>query len=623
MKTSITIFLIIVCSKLAIAQSATNDTVPTVYSTLMINMNGLEDSERALILKSLSSITDSSKWATRRIVNGDNLYKIIDQEYDYYIKDYPASTDTLLTIIKRYNKLTSDILKINQKIILPNIPKRPHSRGANYDLAQFRDIVNSTSSVISTTAILIGDSLIASNNIHDEQEAGITIYANLSKDEVDLVHKLLPDSILSKLMYKQIYLGATTEMIELKVNSSIDGIEQNMESILNNIEQVSEIDINKAGNFYILDFFEPDGDNCAHGQTVHNVVIKALQENNASNLSGKIIDVELDFFANKQKALKICEDYLNNMGEPIRNNLNKTIKYLKNLNRPEKKAQIPLFYLQALYYTYLSDKNSCVISSSFQALGDGFRILPYNYFEESEVNVLTAVVDDNIFIEDSPQLEPSASFYEVSNKKGVILVGAQKSNGVFSGMSSSTGSGVSCLAIGNTIDCKNKTIFGTSFATPYIGTQLLIAKAFWKSKGLNIDAIEARTRLILSADLNPLYVGRFASGGIPNLKKLMMTKGVFGVNLEGKVINLELLGENTAIIKNEEGSLQSLTFTRGKLGFCGLYNVGNDYYLFSESKMMWEKVDLQSINIVIKYGEVQKTIDLTNFKDNFSQIFIF
>jgi hypothetical protein len=74
---------------------------------------------------------------------------------------------------------------------------------------------------------------------------------------------------------------------------------------------------------------------------------------------------------------------------------------------------------------------------------------------------------------------------------------------------------------------------GTSFATPAVAAMLVLAQAAWRPSGLQLNALDMRRRLLLASSAQDSLVGKYASGGVPQVATLLLEDGPVVIDLNG------------------------------------------------------------------------------------------
>ncbi len=423
---------------------------------------------------------------------------------------------------------------------------------------------------------------------------------------------------------KGLFAGSLTQTTEIFEPNISDSKNHELDTLpFNNsiAETINKIDISLFGKYYVLDFFKPVNGKCSHGQLVLDVIYRTLHKFGAERLMSNIIPIELDFFSDKQAAIKEIKKYTQSFGQNIIKMSEYAISTLIDLKKTEGKSVIPLLFLQSVYGNLLSDTNTSIISSSFYIQFDGYRVIPPTYHTNSTIPLVSAV--DNIpqYIEDVETKEPYCSFRDVGDKYGVILVGGEEEKGKCFGMRSKNGTGVTCIGIGSYyFECLGKTQKGTSFATPYIATLLYLAKGYWKSNHQNLSAMEAKNRLIKSTEIDSNYIGLYASGGIPTFEKLILQKGAFATTVDGINIKIEeAVGNSYIEINKSIGIPDRYIFRKDSAGFSGIKKIKGTIYVYIEHFKRWIGVPNKDLILFFDFPKLNIKYNAEEFFNKFKE----
>ena len=336
----------------------------------------------------------------------------------------------------------------------------------------------------------------------------------------------------------------------------------------------------------------------------------------------------MDFFENRQASLDRLQELYKLKGEKFRAEKDLEYKLLRTVTKGNcQKFCIPFSYLKNLLELSLIKKPE-VISMSFryQPLRP---ILGYYADERTETSMLAAVENYKSSIENyirygnmgDLKKEPMYTFYNNMNTIGTMLVGGETSDGGYDCFYSTTGSKVS--AIGKGVWTFNDTCtpqtYGSSFATPQIATYLWIMKAYYRSLNKALTPREAMIRTILCSNLNAGHVGSFASGGIPNLDKMLAgEKGFFVKQQEVKALRKLLSTQDVNIsYVGLDSKPRFRNLGAGIDYISGLAILEDGFYIFQEALMRWEKLpQMDSIKLNIKFeSEDGEIIEVNSIED--------
>jgi len=631
MKKSVTITLLILLL-LPCYTDAKEIEAQKYQSTVIIDPSSMDDETRASIISSIAIAKKTNGWKKIVAQKGDNVYSIVNKEYRYFDSKHKKTSKVIADSIKSANKLDKhNTIKENQVLLIPPIAKRPYSKGSENKYSQVVTLSSNYPKLSSKDTAVKSPDIITSKPL---QLASTWVY-EMTPEENELFLASLPDSIKKKVLNKSLYSGPRDELADVLVSKPTDiqsiAISRKVPAESTKIK-LGKLDKSVFGKYYLLDFYASDNDSCSHGNLVLDAAYHVLDEYGLQHLKNNIVPIELDFFKNKDFALKQIYKYITSQNINLKENLMPVYERLKKSKAPKPDKDnnihsIPLLYLQALYSNLISQSDTSLISSSFYTYFEGYKVLPPTYMPDSNISLITAVLDDSkSIIEDFAFIEPLRTFHDVRKNYGVVLVGAEQDLGNYFGMVSKSGDGVTCLengqVLGSSVNCSAVKKLGTSFSTPVIGVKLFLAKAFWKANDLTILANEAKLRLIMSSDILPDYVGKFASGGIPNLEKMLLLTGAFGLDKNDNFVSLNSAKSKSYIeVKNDNGGMPiRFVFQRGINGFSGLQVIGEQSFIFVESSMKWEKVDIVSIFFDIADGPPIKSIG--DFNNKFKGVIV-
>ena len=541
----------------------------------------------------------------------DSLKRAIETMNDYDIRS------------ERNLRVRSKTFQPGDTIYIPLISavSQQMKNPSNKLLGVHYDYINDSASVYDLNKRIKTDDLI-SEKVPFDSASFISVDIKL---EDDFTKRYWQQGFDSGLIYIETPIEiCPIELPESSLNLGLlYGLEE-LDSLL--LVEVQKINTSKVNDFIFFDSFKQPNNGCSHGESVKNIILFVLNHFHASILNPKIKSASLDFFDDRDKALEIITDYLNKkygnseIYEPIK----KKIIYYKNVGIGNcKELCMPSDYLNILLDYYMMQKPE-IISMSF------YMKTPYpvmNFFIKNtmQTNLLGAVINNKAAIEyidvdiTGRMNEPIFTLKSNIKETGTILIGAKSEEGNYECLYSSDGYYVTTLGRGNwssAFDCSPIT-YGTSWATPEIATKLFIAKAYWTSIGLNIDALEAKRRLLLSCDLEENFVNKFASPGIPNMNKLLRKNDEGFIEMgkeigDGKQVNnIRIIKNNPKMVVMIDGEPTSLKFKKGKdfLSFSGLYFNGDNIYIFQDSKMKWE-----NLNNLLGTNLLHSEIGFKNFK---------
>lgn len=410
-----------------------------------------------------------------------------------------------------------------------------------------------------------------------------------------------------------------------------------LEHSIPELRSLNAVDFKK---FYVFDEFN---DSCSHGKKVLDVIRQTLNTYKLDSAFSNVIIMPVNYFSNITQGNllyeKYCDSYLANDNCQVINP--EIVKEKSGSNE-----YVPSAYLNAIY-TLAVDDEPDIISSSFVIEGqDAFM---RNAFTQKNqmTNFFAAALNDPMDLDSlvkvvrsgfgrknaSSYLEPLFSYQSALGEEGVIIVGNLVKKETYRGMYSKTGKKVSVLGRGIHWGQKGFTScidsvedVGTSFATPEVATKMFIAKAMWRKKGEIVSALEARNRMVLATNLEPGLVGKFASAGAIDMKKLIQYhKGYLVTNQDEVIVIDSLYGQ--ASMSYEGESLEQKILSPVKVSAIrSLYlSAGKTYVLRNSENCCWEKYKEPTyINLVfrIKDETMPKVINKEEFYRDYKQFVI-
>lgn len=611
------------------------DTLAKLY----IDPTVLTDEEKSLFVEALGRLAINKNIVeTIKINKGQKVVGVIDKGYNISVQN-TASMAVLAKQIKEINNLNDKYVIYEGKYLnTPVIPKSPTIDNSK-KFIQVTDLLNGKT-FISTTENSIKDNPIIQEE-YPKEKAGLWMY-NLDKKDLSEILNFIPKEIQNKLygeaytiieeiprfakIIEDQYFNDNTENITIpfKVDES-EALKR----------KLSEIRIEDFGTYYIIDYLSDD--KCSHGNNVLSVIKQRLKEYSLDSVNSKIIPIQIDFFSNPKDAIRNLEKILNENQNlfkisdiEFQGNLNNLKKLTDNQIEKFKKdcsKCVPETFADILLKHYYSTKPDIISTSIWLRTN---RSIKPNFTNSSNTNFITAALNEQgSIIEDLAEngnnsIEPLLSCYTSYSKFGSIIVGNKTGNDEFSGMYSNQGQGVSTLGIGigydNLISCFGKSYKGTSFATPDVAVKLLIAKAYWRRKNLLPfpNALESRIRLLMSSDLDLAYIGKFASAGLINLEKLLVTSPGFVEDNLGNINENIIIDNSSSIWFNE--SFQK-PFKRDVDGICGLAFINGKTLAFFESILSWKEIKIDKISLLItKDGITENLTDINEIAKKYKQI---
>jgi hypothetical protein len=580
--------------------------------TVIIDFAELKGEDLDAIVSGLAGAQHRRAWTKVEVKPNDTLFGIIASRYRFSDALYPELSKALADLISAQNNVAPLRLPVGKVLEVPLLAKRPHSFGSLSTITQIID-TESQSTFTAPSAAWISDDPVKAR-LARQLPIGSTWTMDLSLAEYDSFIAALPEAVRMRALGTSVYTGPRDQVAFVGVAGGTPAATAAaLSTTASPPEELKGVALGHVGKYYLLDFFTSDG-TCAHGQLVLDSAAKTLRALGKADWQSRLIPINLDFFGARDAALKEIDNYVKRQTPSIRNQLKAAADAVRGLKPPsstpkERPYVVPLLYLQALYGNLLASGETDVVSSSFWTLFDGFRVVPATYASDSSVPMLSAVLDDDSsLIEDFNTREPLRSFHEGRTQLGLVLVGASTGPATFMGMSSRGGDGVTVLGdavvTGETGACKGVTRSGTSFATPVIGAQALAAKAYWRSRNARLAATELKRRLVLAGRRVPEYVGRFASGAVPDFADLLIEAGAVAFRPDGTRFAIPSAIDTSFIdIRSDSGGLPDrLVFRKGPQGFSGLELRDGRVFVYSDGWHRWKHVEIEQLHFVVSTG---------------------
>lgn len=587
----------------------------------------------------------------------EDIYKVIAQKYGFNRNAVAEklTAEALAKWIRIANGLSAAQRLVSGPIKLPPFFTKPSEKKSYY--TQVWNIENTPDSVQllhvenAVSAMNAGaDEVAYANAVNLPLKAGSLAQVVLTANQYQAFKKILSTEELQTLMNSGSFDIGTEDIVDADHPEAGGAgfVEPSpapspSESSPPQPDQLP-LDLN-VGQYYIVDFFAQKdlvrnpSDNqiytCSHGALVEAVARKSLKEYGADSLQSKIHVKEFNYFLAPQEDKNLIEEYINKAGfAPSMKILKqKELEELKTYVPDINKKQTSMLYIQALYWSLLSKPDTAVISSSTYAKFDFYQPMPITFDQTSAVPLLNAVLNDANSDINNPQYQPLRYFFDTGVKLPTVLVGATKGQS-HEGMSDiQRKGGVTSIAPGSwvvPIQCDEGTvelnIWGASFATPALGAMLLTAKSYWRAKGKEPNnALDMRRRLLLAGEPREDFIGFFASGGIPSLKKLLVSDKPFLIDKSGAIKDVVFapgqstitLGATTVDLKNPDESL--------RISGIVVNTVPTDAatcnaFVFFEASKRWEcrAITDLSINLV----DESKPITWSDFKANYKELIL-
>ncbi|HVY75735.1 MAG TPA: hypothetical protein VG890_12935 [Puia sp.] len=499
----------------------------------------------------------------------------------------------------------------------------------------------------STTGLLTPEAIVADRDLSSE---------NMSLNTKDVLQTYLVD-LLTKLNLREIKSlrksfnthNTLRIMLDQFPQRRAKGDENMHEWSNHNIQNtISDLQVSDFDTLVIFDVFKDSI--CTHGLKVYDVVKEVLQDYGLdSQVLTKVKKVPVNYFSNKSFGDSIITAYNEAMADddsgPMKTNAQIPPDSIYQIYHDSLEVTSQ-DYLNALLYTELQKTPGIITNSYTIGCRDQVYVpagltpagMKYTNLLTSATNKAEDIERYRDFSSDfgAMFLEPLFSYLKFKLNTGTIIVGDELSDSTYFGMYSTEGNNINVLGKGtgwgkpNCTACIQSLDTGASFATPEIAAKLFIAKALWKKNGLLVNAIEARTRLILATELSIPFIDKFSSAGPVSLNKLLETGSGYLVDTNNRILSLEKVISASLYVNDNSGNnyykfisttpiatqKQNFKYTRG------LYYKNSRWFIFSNESEKWEEVnEPYDLNIACmeKNGVKPEIYSLVDFKSKFKQ----
>lgn len=576
---------------------------------ILLDARMLPDLHLSKIISVLGTRLDTSNWWSVTIAQDFTIGRFVDSLYNTN-SHWPKTREAILELVQFANDpVDPKTLQVGSKLWFPVLPSRP-TKLASVKFAQIIGWSSDTVVVSQLDSAILAD--IPNPEPEEPASAGTWVIRGYKGELIEL-RALLDTLSIGSAGQQTAYLSEIIPAMELAHDpptrrETTSSVKFEPSAAAKNI--VAGLNPKKGGSYRLLDFFDrPYKANCSHGNMVLDVAQATLRAFDApAGFSDKLIRTEMDFYKDRNENVKQIALYVKSFRKEQGNTLNAAIKVLQDMPAPKTNSLIvPSIFLQAIYWSISRDTTVSVASSSFYTIFDGFKIVPDEYDHLTSLSLLAAVLDDSgTTIEATQRREPIKSFWKMSDKFGVVLVGAQDAAGVPFGMTSNSGRGVSTVGPGTGWrgKCIDSADVGTSYSTPAIGVMLLLARSYWEGQEMKVNALEARRRLEISSDVVPRLVNVYSSGGVPQLERLLRKDGKFGIRLDGAVEDMDSAEVEVDTRMVGGAAVTPRSWRRGSDGFAALQFVGGQSFVYLEHTSRWVEVDIVRFKMTVGGREV-------------------
>lgn len=586
------------------------------FLTVIVDPKLLSDEQKSHVIRALERAKMPSASRVIKVKEGQTLSHIVDDRYRYDARNYPKTTNKLIEVLAEVNNVPDpNRIRVGQKISLPDFPVRPLTQARSDSLQYLSGLTNSMSVTRLAKIEKIGR---IHQFVDDKPENAATWALRLSAEQLKMFNDSVGSDVLSN---RGVYEGAPNQLYTLNVPKITSALPDTQKLPTQQTIDFAGIKSSDAPKMYLLDFFAGTANNpCPHGAKVYDVVSQALEVYGGKHLINNVIRKDLDFFANSKELKRFVDKYIDSISDgSTRLALRKSIEAIIDSPSGKEAYAVPSLYLQALFADIMQDPSPAIISSSFWTRTDAFRLLPSSYSRDSNINIFSAVSDNEKFVEKIEREEPVKTFRDLRRDYPVSLVVGADGVGSLIGMQSMNGDGIAAMGQssgwGSENSCIKPADMGTSFSTPSVAATAFLARAFWKHAGKNVSANDLKVRLMLATNLKPQYVGLVASAGEPLLQRLLPLSGGYAVKRDGTVLEIE----------NMQGSVSLaggtvLPVKRDERAFSGIQFVDGNAYGFVQSEMKWSKLEGVAGHISFRFAGGAFDDELSVFVNQYSAL---
>lgn len=607
----------------------------TVYYSNVVTQAEHDRNFSRLVTGIIELNPDSSSWATYKVKEAENLSTIVNRLYGYYDSEYGNTSGRIVGYVTRSNNLLDkDMIKVGQELKVPNVPTRAYLSSDRWkdDVGQYLDLEGNKKMAFSYSDYLqTGEIQELSSDVRSSSFTAIDL-------PLESASSFLRDYSYSFLKANLAFVEPPIEVCPIESDElpSDQNEYPRIEKITpQTLQEIAKIKPEKVDSFFVFDSFKykQNGESCTHGERVMAIIYELLDQFGIPVLKSKVKKVPIDFFESKKTAMAIIKTYLTEKGKnlEIKEQVERRLQYYGAISKGNCLENCaPSDFLNILLDYYMEKKPE-VISMSFY-MKPLAPILNFQTTSRMNTNLVCAALNLRSSIEetlDDPEntlagrkYEPLFTVKTILPETGGLIVGAENTLGTYSCLFSSDGTNVTAIGKGRWQEdfvC-NPRDYGSSYAAPEVATKLFIAKAYWKSLELDVNAFEARTRLLFASTLDSSFVGKFSSGGKIDINKLLIAQGGFLVRNDSVIhINAAIpTAKGKIIVEDDFGIPQTLTFGRTKLDnyFNGIALQRNTLFVFIEKKMKWVAVRrITEISISITEKKTNKRIEIKSIGD--------
>lgn len=597
---------------------------------MVVPVEVFQDPETKAFADALMAAVPTEQWPTVQVSGGDSVPSLVNKYYNfdksYGDSVYRTLSKTIIGRVAQENDVPEGSLRIRkgQTLRLPPFIVRPKTQGARADLFQVLDVSNGHLGLLDLRSCSKKRPLECTERSAPlpstspdaalrRRQAGSVVVVVTPDQRADLIAKA-PANLRAILSINPLAtLTANTDPLsDVKTIGYVPVAPPLVEP-----GSCRNLALDTAGHLLIVDVFAEKP--CSHGDRVVDVVKQVLNVCGAPGLIPNVLRLPLaiDFdsvknfnddacqFASRDPLLARLCDFIEDLGKNVRDS------FAASLATHIRNREIPAFALQAIYWAAArpSAGVDVVNTSLWIDLSSETAIVPENVQGSTGTSLVLASGNNDETIEnmDDGRLlrQPQRAFFELRSAKPLLLAGAVRPTATSFGIYSARSDGVTTVApgvgYGFSGSCIKPDVSGTSFAAPAIAAQLFVAKAVWRGKSLAISGMGARERLLLAGRIEPTLAGRYGSGGIPVLSRLVGLTSPVLVKPSGELEHFELAhvsaGARVVLGPTEVHAI----CTAASMDRCvkGIQRIGNTTYLMFKDDLRWMATNSAVVDMAV------------------------
>lgn len=425
-------------------------------------------------------------------------------------------------------------------------------------------------------------------------------------------------------------------------------------SLLPMLSTLSGSDFRKL---FVIDFFTKDfscssDEIMGHGKQVTDVIKLILGSLNLEKVYDSIHLIPVNFFDHLDSSAKLVKivagpEFKTADKKQYDDRMDMRTMNLATLEKVRKmkgkSIMIPNIYFSSIF-KFIEMKQPDVVSVSVysdqfdnafpQFTGQLYNIVVSGWDKPIDISAgLTASYSKASKFQQKTR-QPHQSVYMSLEKTGNVFVSGLDNTGSPFGSFSRQNMTIAGHAAGweGPATCIKSNHLGLSFATPEIATYLFIAKAYWRKQfQKEVDAVQARSRLILSAEIDTLFSNTCAAMGPASLKNLLRSGTSYAEYKDGNMVPVTLSFDAHSI-RGEEAvyrlAASGVESNNDPRPTASAIQLVNDRFFIcrnqNNTNYMWMPFDIKSMRIKMDTGSGNgfHTYDLEEFKSLFKRIIL-